>query len=520
MNVTKRIRKPDDEATSQLDPEPAERPEMQNTHQNLSMPEIVKYAISALFLLMGVGIVIGLSMLRESNAKGDSDSLIPQVITHPVGNFQGNLDLLLSGTVVPFREIEERAQVSGKIVTKYTECEAGTFVKKGTPLIQIDPVDYELEIKTVQSEILQAQRTIQETEQDIRGAIKSLEIAKTELQLHQNEYNRRLRLKSSLSPTEMDQAKRNLLSGESQLTTRKNTYDSLLARKESLKASLELNQIRLERAELNLQRTTVVAPVDGVIVRESVEKGSFVAVSNPLFVIEDTSRSEVVCNLTPGELSWLKQHADDGGNAARHFDGVYDVPRVGVEVFEQNAPSVIWSGTLERFDGIGRNLTTKSIPCRIVVEDPVSSIDNEASRVLVRGMFVKCRVALSAAQGLELAEIPLIAIRPGDYVWVVRNKELTRINVDVVDRTPITGKRKHKMVAVELANGLQLGDAIVISPLPQPVEGGRVELKVPEPQASENATQPVADSESGDQPSNQNQSSDEPESTNVERSCP
>ena len=477
MNVTKRMTTSDDRPPTVLAHDAPKSDAQPEPPSGLSLPEPIKYAISILLVLLGVGIIVGLSFLRESNARVKSDALIPLVDVTKVNTFQGNLDLVLSGTVVPFREIQVGAQVTGKIAKKYPDCEAGTFVQKGTPLIQIDPLDYELEIETVNSEIVQAEKTILETEQDIRGAAKSLELANREFQLQQNEYQRKLKLKKSLAPTEMDQAKRNLLNSESQVTTRQNTYNSLLAKKESLKASLALNQTRLERAKVNLKRATVVAPVDGVIVRESVEEGSFVAVSNALFVIEDTSKSEVICNLTPGELAWLRRYAGDDTNQSNELGGVYDVPRVGVEIFEQNEPRIVWSGVLERFDGIGRNQTTKSIPCRIVVADPVCDVEGDDRRVLVRGMFVKCRAILSASKSLDLASIPLVAIRPGDYVWVVRDEKLTRIDVEVIDRSPIGSVDGTKMVAVKVANGLKLGDTVVTSPLPQPIEGGRVLLK-------------------------------------------
>lgn len=502
----------DDSTEPQVSTQP--RPP-ESRRPNHSLPEPIKYLISALLLAIGIGIVVVMSMFRESNAKVESDALIPLVETSPVGNFQGHLDMVMSGTAVPYREIEVRAMVAGRIANKFPECEAGTFVTKGTPLIQIDPVDYDLEIKMAKAEILQAERTMMENDQDIRGAYESLEIAKNELDLQKNEFRRRQRLKNSLSPTEMDAAKRSLLNSESQVTTRRNTYNSMMARKESLKASMELNQTRLEGAEMNRKRTIVAAQVDGVIVRESVEEESFVGVSNMLYVIEDTSRSEVVCNLTPGELAWLQQHAAEDVSSSSHRGGAYDLPRVAVDIYEQSNPSLVWSGVLERYDGIGRNLTTKSIPCRIVVEDPIAETDDDVSRALVRGMFVKCRILLSAARGLELAEIPLIAIRPGDYVWVVRDKKLTRIDVEVVDRTPISADPNNKMVAVKITNGLRLGDEVVISPLPQPIEGGSVLLK------DDNDTAELTTESQDDQTSELSNRTEEPDDNDAhERSEP
>ncbi len=446
-----------------------------------SLSEPLKYTISTVLVLTGVAIAVLLYQLREPTGETESDALIPLVDTSDVIKFDGDLDLLVSGSVVPYREIRIGAQVSGRIRKKYPGSEAGDFVKQGIRLLEIDPEDYLLEIKTMNSEILQARRTLEETEQEIRGALKSLEIAQTDHRLQKSEFARFQRLQGSLAATEFDQAKRSLLNSESQMTTRQNTYDMLLARKSRLEATLELIQNQLEKAELNLKRTIITAPVDGVIVRESVQQGEYVTVASELFVFEDTSRAEVLCNLTPGELAWLRQHAprDVLAESAQEVAGVYEVPKVDVEIFEQTEPETTWMGKLERFDGIGRNEMTKSIPCRIVVENPVTVAPDGRRHVLVRGMYVKCRVVLPGkGSHLQLASFSTKGIQPGDYVWVVRDKTLRRFDVNVVDRTPCTRGQTEKMVVVALdGDGLMEGDQIVVSPLPQPVEGGNVILR-------------------------------------------
>ena len=448
--------------------------------RSLSLPEPLKYTISILVLVAGVAAALLLNQLRESTGKRESDALIPLVDTSSVVEFEGDLDLVVSGTVVPFREIKIGAQVSGRILKKFTDCEAGNYVKKGTKLLEIDPEDYLLEIKTMNAEILQAERTLQETEQEIQGAMKNLEIAQTDHKLQKNEFKRFERLQGSLSATEFDQAKRNMLNSESQLTTRQNTYDMLLARKSRLEASVALIKNQLEKAEVNLKRTVVTAPVDGVIVRESVEQGDYVTVASELFVFEDTSRAEVLCNLTPGELAWLRQHSPPSAfdRDSEHVSSVYQLPRVDVEIYEQSESNITWQGILERFDGIGRNETTKSIPCRIVVNNPVTETAT-GQRALVRGMYVKCRVVLPGrGSSLDLAGFASVGIRPGDYVWVVRDDKLRRFDVNVIDRTPCPRNKNERLVVVALDDtGLKKGDRIVVSPLPQPIDGGRVVLR-------------------------------------------
>lgn len=497
----------------------------------LSLPEPVKYGISFLILLIGGVIMFSLYQMRGSTKEKESDALIPMVETASVNEFEGDLDLLVSGTVVPFREIKVSAEVGGRVLKKYPECEAGNYVTKGTKLLEIDPIDYNLEVKSMLSELVQADRTMEETEEEIRGAIKNLNLAKSDLKLQRSEFKRFERLRSSLSATEYDQAKRNLLNSQSQLTLRQNTYEMLQARKERLKASRQLITDRQEKAEVNLQRTVVTAPVDGVIVRESVEPGDFVTVARELFVFEDTSRAEVLCNLTPGELAWVRKYAPeqptdpqltDQGSAVRNLNRAYQLPNIDVNVFDQSDPGIQWSGTLQRFDGIGRNETTKSIPCRIGVTNPIVE-SAQGERALVRGMFVKCRMVVPAeSQKSRLASLPSVAVRPGDYVWVVRDEKLNRFDLDVIDRSPVRQSLSSQNVVVVSLDGsdLQLGDEVVISPLPQPTQGGRVILKDEDEETGSSKRRSAQADESGHSNSRTSSSDGESSDSQIERSQP
>src|SRR6187401_291054 len=68
----------------------------------------------------------------------------PVVETLEVMRHTAGLDLEVDGIVVPFRDVELSAEVSGRIVKKADACRAGQFVAAGTVLFEIDPADYAL----------------------------------------------------------------------------------------------------------------------------------------------------------------------------------------------------------------------------------------------------------------------------------------------------------------------------------------------------------------------------------------
>ncbi len=446
--------------------------------------EIVKTAVSLLIVAGSIGFASALYFMKSPPANKASDTMIPKVEVYSAKPYVGNLDLVVSGTVVPFKEIKVAAEVGGRLTEKFHECDAGTYVKKGTPLLVIDRESYELEVKTLDAEVAQSKNLIVETEKELLGISERIEIAQQELVLLQKEFERNHRLKDVVSSTELDQSKRGLLTSQSQLSTWQNNKLTADARLERVRSALELSLRKLERSKLNLAKTNVVAPDDGVVVKESVEKGDFVSPGTILLTFEATENAEVICNLTMTDLNWIKQNvAPTPGNIdANDLRRIaYELPKMNVKVFDPREPDIQWVGTLERFDGIGLDKMTKTIPVRIIVAKPVVGTER-GSRTLVRGMFVKCRIEVppdSRADSASHLIFPAKAIRSGSFVWSVANNRLRQHRVKIVNNTtavdPKYGNEELQLAIVRLEDGgLQPGDKVVISPIGQPSEGSEV----------------------------------------------
>jgi multidrug efflux pump subunit AcrA (membrane-fusion protein) len=458
---------------------------------------VIKYVISVAIVVIGVAAFIGLKSLAKPPATKESKNLIQRVNTANVQAYSGVLDMEVSGTVVPFREIKIATEVGGRIKTKYAACESGTFVSKGEKLIEIDPEEYELEIETLAAEVTQSEKRIDENKRQIEGEESNIELAKQDFALQQKEFDRNIRLTGVLSQTELDQAQRALNAVQTQLTNRESNLATLIAGTARLEAALELSKRRLEMADLNLRRTTIVAPDDGVIVREMVQEGDYVAKGTQIATFEDTSQAEVLCNLTTADLEWIQANAPPTNDLVEGNDRrlVYRLPKTNVSIYDPNEPKVIWQGVLERFDGIGRDELTKTIPCRITVAQPIAKTESGSLRALVRGMYVKCRVEVQTStdtNNQNLVTFPADGIQPDGVAWLVEDGRIHRVHVEIVDRNekPIAGKLTEMVVVRSGPDTLSVDDQVVQGPLPQPSEGAPVELI--EPTSSSKIT-PVLD---------------------------
>ena len=456
------------------------------SHRRLSTDrrtEILKYLCSAIIIAAAVGTYIFLSSMAKKPATKESTALIPQVSTETVTPYFGSLDLVVPGAVKAHREIRIAAEVVGKIVKKYPEFQAGNFVLAGTPLAEIDAQEYKADQKTLAADFQQSEKRIVENQRQIEGEMRNLEIAQQDLKIQQRDFKRTQRLASALSRSEVDQARRALNAAQANLTARENALGLLKATAIRLKAGLEMSRSQLEKSELNLGRVSIVAPADGVIVEEMVQENDFVSPGSAIAMFEDVSVAEVVCNLTTTELNWIRKNSKPDPNQPMSSDPrvrAYQLPRTEVTIYESEDLETTWKGTLERFDGIGRDEITKTIPCRIIVPNPIAET-KYGPRALVRNMFVKCRVEVdtsSSDETQDLLAISEMALQPGNFVWKVVDEKLQLARVEVVDRTE-RGKDGSKMGIViirALEGSVSIDDEVVITPLSQPITGAVVDV--------------------------------------------
>ena len=481
--------------------------------------EIIKYLISVCIIVGAVFASRYLASLIETPATQESNALIAQVDVDPVSNWLGSLDLVVPGTVRPHREIRIASEVGGRVTRKYPQFQAGRFVVAGTKLAEIDPQDYQADLNVLQADLEQSKKRREENSRQIEGEKRNVDLAKQNLSIEQREFNRVQRLASALSRSEVDQARRALNNARTNLTARENALELLKASATRLQSAIAVAENQLRRSEITLRRVTIKAPVDGVIVSERVQENNFVRVGDEIAIFEDTSVAEVRCNLTTSELSWIRKNsligpevsmdsepdinatADKDSAGAKQPSGsptkadprtlAYQLPQTDVTIYESVAPDIQWTGKLSSFDGIGRDEVTKTIPCRIIVPQPIAT-DAAGPRALVRNMYVKCRIEIQTSnenQQNDLFFFDELALQPGNFVWKVVDSKLKKARVEVVDRTEkvVNGKRKGLVICRAIEGNLGTQDQVVVSPLSQPTENAEVIVAQSHSSSSDNA---------------------------------
>lgn len=318
------------------------------------------------------------------------------------GTFTPELQVL--GNVQSAQEIQLSPRISGQVNAISTSFVPGGMVRKGDVLLQLDAADFENALSISQSELQQAEASLQ-----IEKGRQSL--AKKELAL--------------LEGT-IDETNRALVLREPQI--------------ESIVAEVNAAKAAVQRAELNLQRTSIVAPFDAQIISRSVNVGSQVSPGDNLARLVGMQEYWIMASLPVRHLQWLQFPDRDGyGSSVVLRDS--DTWGPGIQ-----RPAVVTKmiGTLDQQTRLARVL--------IVVPDPLG----RQSRLppLILDTLIECHIQCRPIQ--NVVKLSRQYVHDNDTVWVMVDGKLDIRQVSVSFRDA---------QFAYIQSGLESGDSVVTTNL-------------------------------------------------------
>jgi len=399
----------------------------------------------------------------------------PMVEVAAVQRHERGIDFEVDGVVIPFREVEVPAEVAGRIAVRSESCRIGHTVKRDELLVKIDPQDYDLEVRRLDEQKKQAEAERFELNVEIEAQKRQIELAREDLTIKKREVGRYKRIESPgvYSQAELDESLLKELQSRDALQTEIDQLELLEARRERLDSACELAARQLEKARLDLSRTEIRSPIEGVITQEPIEQGCYVQRGGIVAVIQDTSCMEIRCSLQMKEMHWLWQSPEEG--EADRTEHPYRFPATPVTVvYDMESARFQWEGVLQYYDGGKVDERTRMVPCRVrvgepsrvQVESPTSTTLNPPA--LMAGLFVT--VEVHSRPKVPLLRLPEAAVQPGGTVWTVEEGRLHELPVRVAYATP------ENAIAYGDGKGLAAGDLVVVSPLAVPTENAPVSI--------------------------------------------
>jgi HlyD family secretion protein len=191
-----------------------------------------------------------------------------------------------TGTVQPFLLVQVGTQVTGTIQKLMVDF--NSKVKANDIVAQIDPSPFQAKVDQDKANVTKAQADVIRVKAQLTQAEKELARAR-ELQ------------------------KKELISG-SDLDTAVATYDSLVAQVQVAQASVIQAQAVLESSMVNLRYTTIISPIDGIVISRNVDVGQTVAASlsaPTIYVIADSMKKmQIQASVAEADIGRIKEQMD------------------------------------------------------------------------------------------------------------------------------------------------------------------------------------------------------------------
>ena len=432
---------------------------------------------SLLILAVSVGVFV---MLWYGKPPGKRVPLVVSksaVEVVPVVQQDAGITFQVNGVVVPYQEIEVPAEVAGRVAWRSPNCRIGHTVHCGEVLLRIDPQDYDLEVRRLEEQEKQAQANLHEAQVQIAASKRQIELAKENLVIKKREVQRYESVTDPgvYSQSEIDTARLSELQARDALQTEIDQLETQEAHLESFTSACELVARQIDKAKLDLARTEIKAPIDGVITQEPIEQGNYVQRGGVVVVIQDTSCMEIRCSLRMKEMHWLWQ-SPVGVDNLSDTQQAYRFPETPVTVvYTMETAQCRWNGKLQFYDGAKIDTQTRMVPCRVRVCEPTkvavegTSSSQTSIPVLMTGMFVT--VEVHAKPAISLLRLPESAIQPGGTVWTVEDNQLHELPIRVAHAT------SSEVVVYQDEVGLKPGDFVVVSALAAPTENAAVTIR-------------------------------------------
>jgi len=335
-------------------------------------------------------------------------------ITAPVTHGSVTRTVVATGTVNPVLTIIVGSYVSGTIID--IRCDYNTRVEKDQVCATIDPRPY--------------QTVVDQNKANLDEGKAQLEKDKANLAYAQLNYDRsaKLAVTSAVSKDTLDNAK--------------SAFDQAVAQVGVDEAMIEQRAAQLAAAQVNLDYTKIVSPVDGTVVSRNVTTGQTVAASfqtPTLFLIAtDLTKMQVDTNVSESDIGGIKE----GDKATFALDAF---------------PKRTFQGTVTQVRQSPQTLQN------VVTYDVVVSVDNN-DLALKPGMTAATRIVIDERD--DVIRIPSQALRYAPSGRTIEAKGEARVYVlrdDVPEAVPIKAGLDDDSFVEIISGDLKLGDKVVVS---------------------------------------------------------
>jgi len=387
---------------------------MNNNHKNGRKRR--RWILVTVIVVILAGATIGLTAALRSNHQIDPSKLAAVE--------RGDIarSVVATGKIEPLAKVEIKSKASGIVQRIYHDY--GDTVKQGQVLVDLDKEQLQASVNEAQASLLAAQAAVQSAEATYQRNVVDAEGPDLPFLKEALERDRKLAADGLVASSALDDAdKAYQIALNKQMSAQRSVAVSK-ADVARAKAQVAQAQASLDRVEEDLRNSTVVSPMDGIVLSRDVEVGD--AVSSILVL-----GSQATLVMTLGDMSTV------------YVLGKVDQADIGKVYLGQRARIVVESFKDKKFEG----KVTKISPMG-VEKDNVTTFE---VRVSIQNSTGELKANMSANAEIILEEKPNVLLIPESAVVYDKDRNTS---VELPDPKSDTGRRK---VAVKLgiSNGIK-----------------------------------------------------------------
>src|SRR5579875_1932547 len=275
-----------------------------------------KKLITALIIVVVAVFTVGMVIRSRS---GDIQYFTAKVT-------RGNITAVVqaTGTINALTTVPVGSSVSG--IVKYVFADFNTHVQAGQVLAQLDPTTFEAQVVQARGNLVASvkaqEAAIQTNKANLARLQAALEYSKVNTQRILDLAQQQIisRDQKDLAESSLDQAAAQVRAQQAQLNQSIAQLNQTQAQLQEARAQVEVMRGALELAEKNLRDTTIVSPINGVIVARNIDVGQAVAAAfqapNLFTIAQDLKHMQVDTSTDESDTGNIKI----GGEATFQVD--------------------------------------------------------------------------------------------------------------------------------------------------------------------------------------------------------
>lgn len=319
-----------------------------------------------------------------------------QEVTYRTGKIEsGALQAAVaaSGAVSPVTQVTVGTQVSGQI--KEILVDFNAEVKAGQLIAVIDPETFEYRVRSAQADLDSAKAAVLTAQANELAARAQVSSAQTDLNEARRTHDRNLMLvsKQFIAQSEADKSNALVNTTSEALKVAQAQVGVSEAQTQSARATVLQREAALAQARIDLTRTRITSPVNGIVIKRTIEKGQTVAASlqSPeLFIIAQNLREmQVEAAIDEADVGRIR----NGQKATFTVDAfpgqTFEGQIAQVRKAATNVANVVTYVAVVHFaNSDGRLLPGMTANVRVVTDtrESVLKVPNSALRVRIAGV--------------------------------------------------------------------------------------------------------------------------------------